>query len=163
MNKAFVFDFDDTLATTKCSVLVRLLDRDEIVDTLTPSEYNSYYLADDCYFDYSQFACEHMISEGSITFMMSLAKEVHAEDQDVYVLTARSNACADAIGSFMELHGVKPKLVFCVGDNNGKIEQEKRKILLTLLEGYDKLYFYDDHQGNIDSAPDSPKIRKYVV
>ena len=48
---------------------------------------------------------------------MDLAKEVHDEDHDVYILTARSSVCADAIEAFLALHGIKPKFVFCVGDH----------------------------------------------
>ena len=88
---------------------------------------------------------------------------MHDEDHDVYILTARSLVCADAIEAFLELHGIKPKFVFCVGDHRKAIEEEKRNVLLTLLQGYDRIYFYDDYEGNINSAPNDSKIRKYLV
>tara|TARA_R100001443_G_scaffold10346_6_gene20001 strand:+ start:406 stop:903 length:498 start_codon:yes stop_codon:yes gene_type:complete len=165
MKKAFVFDFDDTLATTDCKVQVRSFDNFDInaYKSLTSAEYNSYQLGPKEYFDYSDFKCGNKITEASATSLIHLAKEVHDENHDVYVLTARSNACADAIKKFLELRMIKPKFVFCVGDNNKAIEESKRNVLLTLLQGYDKLYFYDDYKGNIDSAPDDSKIRKYLV
>jgi hypothetical protein len=163
MKKAFVFDFDDTLATTDCKVLVRNSGPHWHLKELTPAEYNEYELKENEYFDYAQFQCGQRISEGCATLLMDLAKEVHDEDHDVYILTARSSVCADAIEAFLALHGIKPKFVFCVGDHRKAIEEEKRNVLLTLLQGYDRLYFYDDYENNINSAPDDSRIRKYLV
>ena len=58
MKKAFVFDFDDTLATTDCKVLVRR--RNSIggrftVRKLTPAEFNTDVLADGEEYDFSEF------------------------------------------------------------------------------------------------------------
>lgn len=165
MRKAFVFDFDDTLAKTDCKVYVNECSPHDAPRTkkLTPAQYNSYELKEYEEFDFSDFRIDKKITEASATSLIHLAKEVHDENHDVYVLTARSNACADAIKQFLENHKIKPKFVFCVGDSNRAIEEGKRNVLLTLLQGYDRLYFYDDYKGNIDSAPNHSKIRKYLV
>mgnify|MGYP003114272892 FL=1 len=165
MKKAFVFDFDDTLAKTNCKVYVTECSPHHAPRSkeLTPAEYNSYKLEEYEHFDYSDFRVDKKITEASATSLIHLAKEVHDENHDVYVLTARSNACADAIKQFLEKHEIKPKFVFCVGDTEKAISQEKRSVLLTLIQGYDRVYFYDDYKGNIDSAPDDSKIRKYLV
>ena len=55
------------------------------------------------------------------------------------------------------------QVFWCVGDTEKAVSQEKRNVLLTLIQGYDRVYFYDDYKGNIDSAPDDSKIRKYLV
>ena len=161
MNKAFVFDFDDTLVTTDCKVYVNR--GNERLRGLSPAEYNDHNLQEGENYDYSEFRCGKKISDACETYLVGLAKEVHDEEHDVYILTARSEACVVPIKQFLLSRDIKPKFVFCVGDTEGAIHEEKRKILESLIQDYDKIYFYDDNKGNIDSCPDSPKIRKYQV
>lgn len=158
-NKAFVFDFDDTLATTDCKVYLRNKNSDEIVK-LTPAEYNEADASGDYYFDYSEF---YGLIEPQETWLFPLVKEVYNENHAVYILTARGSIAGEAIAQFLAERGIVAKAIYCVGDNAGKIEEEKRKVLLTIIEAYDKIYFYDDHKGNIDQAPESNKLRKYLV
>jgi FMN phosphatase YigB (HAD superfamily) len=162
MKKAFVFDFDDTLATTDCKVLVRNSGPHWHLKELTPAEYNSYELKENEYFDYAQFQCGQRISEACATLLIDLAKEVHDENHDVYILTARSSVCADAIEAFLALHGIQPKFVFCVGDTNGSIAKEKSKILLTIMQGYNRVYFYDDDKTNVETAKEIG-VKSYQV
>jgi len=161
MNKAFVFDFDDTLVTTNCKVYVTR--GNERLKGLSPSEYNDHQLQEGEVYDYSEFRCDKKIAEACGTFLVGLAKEVHDECHDVYILTARSEDSVKAIKQFLLSKDIKPKFVFCVGDNEGSVQEEKRKVLESVIQNYDKIYFYDDNKGNIDSCPDSPKIRKYQV
>jgi hypothetical protein len=156
MNKAFVFDFDDTLVTTDCKVYVTR--GDTRLKGLSPAEYNDHQLKEGEVYDYSEFRCDKKIVEACGTFLVGLAKEVH-----VYILTARSETSVKAIKQFLLSKDIKPKFVFCVGDTKGSVQEEKRKVLESLIQDYDKIYFYDDNKGNIDSCPDSPKIRKYQV
>ena len=94
MKKAFVFDFDDTLATTDCKVLVRR--RNSIggrftVRKLTPAEFNTDVLADGEEYDFSEFRSAEFIRSANPTFLIHLAKEVHDSGFAVYVLTARAD------------------------------------------------------------------------
>ena len=170
MNKAFVFDFDDTLAVTDSKVLVKNQEDHTTVMSLTPSQYNKHELETGKYYDYGDFRRGDKISGARATSLIELAKQVHDEEHDVYILTARSDACADAIKKFLSLHNITAKTIFCVGDVDtsaektiGQVGNAKSAILSEILQDYDKVYFYDDHQGNIDSCPDSPKMRKYKV
>jgi len=158
MKKAFVFDFDDTLATTDCQVIVRKWGKE--IAKLTPAEYNSYPLADDCKFDYSEFT---KLINPRASFIMNLAQEVHGEGHEVYILTARGTAAQDAINEFMLGHGVNCSSIICVGDEPEAIEAAKRRVFMTIVDNVDKCYFYDDHSGNIDAIPHSEKVRKYLV
>ena len=162
MRKAFIFDFDDTLATTDCKV--RVIDANgDTIARLTPSEYNTYQLHSGDDFDYTDFRNGEFIGKAKATFLMALAKEVYNEDHSVYILTARSDEVQDAIADFMVLHGIKAKAIHCVGGNSDTISREKSKILLTIIQSYDKIYFYDDCQANIEHAPQSEKVRVYKV
>lgn len=160
MRKAFVFDFDSTLATTDCRVVVRRYPSGKKLYSLTTSEYNSHKLSTDEFYDYTEFT---KLINPRKTFIMSLALEVYQEGQPVYILTARGSAAQHAIDEFMELNGISCKEIICVGDSGDQIEQEKRKAFMAIMENYDKVYFYDDHEGNIDAIPHSNKVRKYLV
>ena len=158
MKKAFVFDFDDTLATTDCKVIVRKWGKE--IARLTPAEYNNYPLADDCSFDYSEFT---RLINPRANFVMSLAQEVHGEGHEVYILTARGIAAQDAINEFMLEHFIQCRAIICVGDEPDSIESAKSRIFMSIVNGVEKCYFYDDHSGNIDAIPNSEKVRKYLV
>ena len=166
MRKAFVFDFDDTLAVTKATVRVF---RDcypwyeNFVATLTPKEFSSYELKTGEHFDFSEFRDEQFIKNADPTFLIHLAQEVSEEDQDVYILTAREDDSADAIQSFLASYNVNAKTIHCVGGTQKNIPQKKREMLLTIMQKYDKIYYYDDSSDNIESAPEGDNIRKYKV
>ena len=165
MKKAFVFDFDDTLAITEACVQVYRPDTDWTIEELTPSEFNDYELKSGEAFDFSQFRCPDLVENGEPTDLICLAKEVHKENHEVYILTARSNAVSKAIARFLKIHGIKAKQIICLGDKNKSqhIASGKRKALLTIMESYDKTYYYDDCPKNIELAPKGKKIKKYKV
>ena len=156
MKKAFVFDFDDTLATTDCCVKVRSTTRgvSRVIEYLTPAMFNDYELPPGCEFDFSEFRSEKFIHNANPTFLMALAQEVHNEGQAVYVLTARADNVADAIMDFLAGFDVKPVKVFGVGSDDKKVDiaAEKQKVLATLTQAFDLVYFYDDSEENCDLA-----------
>ena len=159
MKKAFVFDFDDTLATTDCRVLVRSIApsghfANRVVKKLTPAEFNDYDLPENTKFDFSEFRSEKFIRKANPTFLMALAQEVYKEGQAVYVLTARSDNVADAIMDFLADFDVKPVKVFGVGSDTEKVDiaAEKQKVLGTLVQAFDLVYFYDDSEENCSLA-----------
>jgi len=168
MNKAFVFDFDDTLVTTDACVLVHTswlpLGMSNPLLHLTPAEFNDYELEEGERFDFSEFRCTSLIENGRPTELMQLAKEVYDENHPVYILTARSNEVSDAISKFLKLHGIKAKQIICVGDSSEHdgIAACKRKSLITIMKLYDKIYFYDDNKENIESANEIG-IKTYLI
>ena len=163
MNKAFVFDFDDTLATTECRVLVRTNNR-FIRRRLTPAEFNTYELDFDEHFDFSEFRSEKFIRSANPTFLIHLAKEVHDSGFAVYVLTARADNVAHAIADWLCGFGVKPVKVHAVGSDDSKVNiaEEKQKVLQTIKELFDVVYFYDDDQHNVDLA-DQVGVKTYLI
>jgi phosphoserine phosphatase len=169
MKKAFVFDFDDTLATTCCMVRVVRTSRGTghlAHKKLTPAEFNDYNLACDEEFDFSEFRSERFIRCANPTFLMALAKEVHDEGHSVFVLTARTDNVADAITDFLVGHGVKPVRVFGVGSDAKKVDiaVEKKRVLGVLKQAFDVVYFYDDCKENCNLAKDvGSGIKVYLV
>ena len=133
MRKAFVFDFDDTLAVTDATIRVF---RDcqpwseRFVASLTPQEFSSYELKTGEHFDFSEFRDERFIKNADPTFLMHLAQEVSEEDQDVYILTAREDDSADAIQSFLANYNVNAKTIHCVGGTKETIPQKTKLLFM---------------------------------
>jgi len=149
--KAFVFDFDDTLAFTDAKV--RVVDSfDFHVATLTPQEFNSVKLKDGQRFDFSDFNKSSFILNGKPTKLIDLARDVFSEGHSVFILTARNDCVASAIAEFLALHNVVAKQIHCVGGWSLDIAKAKRKVLLSIIENFDKVWFFDDDARNIELA-----------
>jgi FMN phosphatase YigB (HAD superfamily) len=165
--KAFVFDFDDTLAFTDAGVLVLGPGgvggaARRITKRLTAAEFNTYELQKDEEFDFSQFKNPEYILNGKPTKLVELAKEVYGEGHGLFILTARSNSIADAIQEFLSEFGIRATAVHCVGDEGLDISRNKRKVLLTIMESYNKIYFYDDDAANVEAAQEIG-VKSYQV
>ena len=161
MKKAFVFDFDDTLATT--TARIKVMDGAGLVTHVQPRDFSSFHLKSNEYFDFTEFRDNSFIRDADPTFLIHLAQEVSEENQDVYILTAREDDSADAIQSFLTDYNVNAKTIHCVGGTQKNIPQKKKEMLLTIMQKYDKIYYYDDSSDNIQSAPEGDNIRKYKV
>lgn len=166
MRKAFVFDFDDTLAETDCKVWVLgrggLTTDRRVVHKLTPAEFNAYKLKPGECFDFCEFRDDKFIHAANATWLMALAKEVAAEGHNVYILTAREHDVADAIHAWLMKHGIDATEVHCVGGTKESIPWNKKRILLDIVGKYDKIYFYDDSEANVDIFQHE-KLRNYLV
>ena len=163
MKKAFVFDFDDTLATTDCMVLVRNIAGNYVL-RLTPAEFNIYTLPTFCRYDFNEFRSAEFIHNANPTKLIDFAKEVHDEGHSVYVLTARADNVADAIFDWLCGFDVQPVRVYGVGSDDKKVDiaAEKQKVLRTLNQVFDVVYFYDDDQHNVDLA-NQIGVKTYLV
>ena len=129
MKKAFVFDFDETLAHTDAVVL------------------------EDAENQFSEFNDPLTILKGTPLELMVLAKEVYDEGHSVFVLTARNNCVSEAIAEFMLYDGIVANEIHCVGSNaNVNVAKAKRRVLLSIIENHDLVYFYDDDEKNIELA-----------
>jgi phosphoserine phosphatase len=163
MKKAFVFDFDDTLANTFCKVIV--CDRDGWpVEVLSPKEFNTHTLESGHYYDFSEFRDEIFIHAAVPTFLIALAQEVSREDHSVFILTARDASVSDAIRMWLLSHDVEVNTIFCAGEacSGETIAEKKAEYLMNLMEIYDKVYFYDDSSENV-SVYHHLRLRSYQV
>ena len=127
--KAFVFDFDETLAHTNAVVLDGTNDK------------------------FAEFKNPESILNGTPLELLDLAKEVYAEGYNVYVLTARNDCVENAIAEFLARYNITAKTIFCVGKNpNTNIAKAKQAVLMTIIDNHDITYFYDDDEANIELA-----------
>lgn len=161
--KAFVFDFDDTLAFTNARVHVLSPCKSQVMASLTPQEFNSAKLRNGESFDFSDFDRASLILDGKPSKLIDLAKDVFSEGHSVFILTARTDCVASAIAEWLVDFGIVAKEVHCVGsDNGGDIAKAKRKVLLSIIENFDKVWFFDDDARNIELASDLPLKAKKV-
>ena len=153
MKKAFVFDFDDTLATTNCKVEVRQTDLyfgDSFrVQELTPSEFNTYELKEGEWFSFEQF--KDILNPVALP-LVDFAKEVSQENHNVFILSARPSEAVNPITEFLRSLDIKVKSVICVGGKPINIAKEKRIVLMSIIETHDVVYFYDDDKTNVQEA-----------
>ena len=152
MKKAFVFDFDDTLASTTCKVEVIYSDdwgQDSIVEELTASEFNTYELKADETFSFEQF--KQVINPVALP-LVSLAKEVSQENHNVFILSARPSEAVNPITEFLRSLNIEVKSVICVGGKPINIAKEKRTVLMSIIENHEVFYFFDDDKINIQEA-----------
>ena len=164
--KAFVFDFDDTLATTSCKVRVINKDKKTVSEKLTPSEFNTHKIDNNHEYDFSEFKNPEFIKNANATDLISLAKKVHEENHHVYILTARTNSMTEAIIEFLLKHNIEAIEIFGVGSEDKKVNiaEEKRKILEEITGEFRKVYFYDDCKENCDLAKKTGEnIKVYLV
>jgi hypothetical protein len=160
--KAFVFDFDDTLAFTDARVHVLSPCRSQVMASLTPQEFNSVKLREGESFDFSDFDKASLILNGKPTKLIDLARDVFSEGHSVFILTARADQASSAIAEFLQGFGVIAKEIHCVGScKGGDIAKAKRKVLLSIIENFNKVWFFDDDARNIELARDLPlKVKK---
>jgi phosphoserine phosphatase len=152
-SKAFVFDFDDTLAFTDAKVHVLSPSR-LVRKSLTPQEFNTHKLREGECFDFSDFDKASFILNGTPTKLIDLARDVFSEGHSVFILTARNDCVASPIAEFLGGFGITTKEIHCVGGWSLDIARAKRKVLLSIIENFDKVWFFDDDARNIELAKD---------
>ena len=148
MKKAFVFDFDDTLATTTCKVEV-LNKNNKVIRVLTAAKFNTYELKANETFSFEQF--NQLIKPVALP-LISLAKEVSQENHNVFILSARPTEAVNPITEFLRSLNIQVKSVICVGGKPINIAKEKRTVLMTIIENHEVVYFFDDDKINIQEA-----------
>ena len=149
--KAFVFDFDDTLASTNARVVV--LEQGQFSRSISAAEYNTYKLNPNQSFYFGEFKNPEFIINGKPLGLIELAKEVHAEGHSLYILTARNEAASNAIATFLARFNITAKMIHCVGkESTTNIAKAKQTVLMTIIDNHDITYFYDDDEANIKLA-----------
>lgn len=147
MNKAFVFDFDDTLCKTFARINV--LRNNELLK-LSSEEFAEFKGQENDEFCFEEFKMSEHIQNGIMLGISEFAKVVANEGHSVYVLSARSSVVKWAIQNKLEGYGIKVVEVFTVGDKGLNIAQYKEDVLVKLIEKHSEVYFYDDDKRNID-------------
>ena len=158
IKKIRVFDFDDTLATTKSDVLFTAPDGTE--GKLNAEEFarNGKELLDQGYvFDFSEF---NKVTKGKPGPLLDIAKKIQAArgTEDVFVLTARAPEAQVAIKEFLDSVGLNIPLKNITGLGNSTGEAKANWMVEKASEGYNDFYFADDAYQNVKAVKDAMSV-----
>jgi hypothetical protein len=154
VKKIRVFDFDDTLATTKSNVLFTAPDGTEGSLTAEKFAMDGARLLEEGYsFDFTEF---DKVTKGKPGPLLDLAKKIQDArgTEDVFVLTARAPQAAIAIKEFLKSQGLEIPLKNITGLGKSTGEAKANWMIDKAAEGYNDFYFADDAKSNVRAVRD---------
>ena len=141
-----VFDFDDTLATSQALIYLTKADGTEV--ELDPAEYATYEQEPGDKFDFKDFN-GMLKNPQTIDRNMKLLKKALSNKQNkVTILTARSHGYPMK-HFFKTQHNIDPYIV-PVGHSSP--QKKADWIEAEIKKGYNKIFFIDDSQKNVDAV-----------
>ena len=153
-----IFDFDDTLATTDSKVIVNMPDGN--VKEITPAEFAKQHESlqnEGATFDFSQF--NEVIDGKPGPLVAKLKKAIDKfGNKDVFVLTARPQASAQAIFDFLKGIGLEVPLENITGLEDGAPQAKANWVIGKASEGYNDFYFTDDVYKNVKAVQDALEV-----
>jgi hypothetical protein len=158
VKKIRVFDFDDTLATTKSNVLYTKPDGTEGKLTAEQFAKQGAQLLEEGYtFDFSEF---NKVTKGKPGPLLDIAKKIQAArgTEDVFVLTARAPESAVAIKEFLDNQGLDIPLENITGLGNSTGAAKANWMVNKAAEGYNDFYFADDAYQNVKAVQDAMSV-----
>ena len=153
-----IFDFDDTLATTKSKIIVNMPDGK--VKKITPAEFakqHSKLEEQGATFDFNEF---NKVVDGKPALAANKLKKAIEKfgNKDVFVLTARPQQSAQAIYEFLKGIGLEIPLKNITGLENGTPQAKANWVVSKAAEGYNDFYFTDDVYKNVKAVQDALEI-----
>jgi hypothetical protein len=147
-----VWDFDDTLATTKSNVLYTLPDGTKGKINATEFALQADQLAaKGAEFDFSEFSKVMQGAKGPM-FDKAIARNKKFGNDNVFILTARPADSKYAIHEFLKGIGLDIKLENIFGLADGTAIAKAKWIISKIAEGYNDFYFADDAYKNVKAV-----------
>ena len=154
IKKARVFDFDDTLAQTKSSVLYTMPDGTKgKIDAATFARDAGRMEAEGAQWDFSEF---NKVMNGKKGPLFDVAKKIQNArgSEDIFVLTARPQDAAGPIKEFLSSLGLNIPLANITGLADGRPQAKADWMLGKFADGYNDFYFTDDAMKNVKAVRD---------
>ena len=148
-----VFDFDDTLAKTKEKVIVNKLDGTST--EISASQFAAQALqleSEGATFDFSNF---ENVSKGTAKGPLAdlaLRRQDKFGSKDIFVLTARPQASAQAIKTFLDGIGLNLPIENITGLADGSPMAKGNWVAGKAAQGYNDFYFADDAYKNVEAV-----------
>jgi hypothetical protein len=153
-----VWDFDDTLAITKSNVLYTMPDGTEGVLTAEQfAKQGEDMLQQGAEFDFSEFEKVTKGAKGPM-FEKAVARNRKFGNDNVFILTARTQAAAKPIHEFLKSIGLDIPLKNIVGLGNSTPEAKARWVVGKAAEGYNDFYFADDAYKNVKAVQNALEV-----
>ena len=154
VKKIRIFDFDDTLATSKSMVIVNMADGTSKKINATEFALQAADLeAQGAQFDFAEFS---KVVDGKKGPLFDVAKKIADArgTEDLFILTARPQSAAGPIKAFMNALGVNIPLKNITGLSDGTAAAKGRWVAGKAAEGYNDFYFADDAVKNVKAVKD---------
>ena len=165
-NRIMLFDLDDTLIHTTAEIL--LFKDGKFIRKISNTEFNDYVLKPGESFDFAEFDDPKILASSKFTKYWNTLKREYRKGTHIGILTARSNC--DMIKNFLLNNGIriKDELVMAINDPklglSGTIQQKKAEAIKILANaGYNTFIFFDDNEGNLQSAKSLEKEYGIVI
>jgi hypothetical protein len=158
VKKIRVFDFDDTLATTKSNVLYTMPDGK--TGSLTATEFAKKageMEAEGAEWDFSEFSKVMKGAKGPLLDVAKFISDAKGE-RDIFVLTARPQDAAGPIKEFLDSMGLNIPLENITGLGDGTAQAKARWMVDKAAEGYNDFYFADDASKNVKAVKDALSV-----
>ena len=152
--KIRIFDFDDTLATSKSNVIVNMADGTSKKINATEFALQAAELeAQGAQFDFAEFS---KVVDGKKGPLFDVAKKIADArgTEDLFILTARPQSAAGPIKAFMNALGINIPLKNITGLSDGTAAAKGRWVAGKAAEGYNDFYFADDAIKNVKAVKD---------
>ena len=147
-----VFDFDDTLATTNSQVIVNMPDGTSYKIDASEFAAQSVNLENaGAQFDFSEFNKVVGGKKGPLADL-ALKRQNKFGSGDIFVLTARPQASAQGIKTFLDGIGLNLPIENITGLENGSPQAKADWILDKTAQGYNDFYFADDAIKNVKAV-----------
>ena len=157
IKKIRVFDFDDTLATSKNKVFA-IKGNERIVMNAEKFAKDGARMKEEGYeFDFSDF---NKVTEGGRGPMFEIAERIKNArgNEDLFVLTARAPESREAIYEFLKNEGLEFKKENIIGLGKSTGEAKARWLVGKAAEGYNDFYFADDAVQNVKAVKDAMSV-----
>ena len=148
-----VFDFDDTLAKTKEKVIVNKLDGTST--EISASQFAAQALqleSEGATFDFSNFENVAKGTAKGPLADLALRRQDKFGSKDIFVLTARPQASAQAIKTFLDGIGLNLPIENITGLADGSPMAKGNWVAGKAAQGYNDFYFADDAYKNVEAV-----------
>ena len=152
IKKIRVFDFDDTLATSKSMVVVNMPDgTTKKINATQFAQQAANLEAEGAKFDFTEFS---KVVKGKKGPLFSVAQKIAdvRGTEDVFILTARPQEAAGPIRAFMKANGIDIPLANITGLGDGTAQAKAGWMMGKAAEGYNDFYFADDAVKNVKAV-----------
>ncbi len=148
-----VFDFDDTLAKTKEKVIVNKLDGTSTeISAAKFAETATQLESEGATFDFSNFEGVAKGTAKGPLADLALRRQDKFGSKDIFVLTARPQASAQAIQTFLDGIGLNLPIENITGLADGSPIAKGNWVAGKAAQGYNDFYFADDAYKNVEAV-----------
>ena len=173
MKRLIIFDLDDTLIRSDARIRVFDSSSNEILASLTPSQFNYHVPGQSQYFSFDDFECEKILGRSRLfpnTFRS--LKRYYQRGIPISIITARSNE--KIVIDFFNRKNIRlrPSLVYGIHNQKypftGSVAERKKQAVEDLIrKGYTVFTYYDDNFDNLravaELSSDTVKIKTVHV